>query len=38
MIARLLFGELLTETTGADPDAVRRRVADQVSDLLGRPA
>lgn len=33
----LLFGEFLAETTGADPDAVRRRVADQVSALFGGP-
>ncbi len=30
----LLFGEFLAETTGADADAVRRRVAEQVSALF----
>jgi hypothetical protein len=30
----LLFGEFLAETTGADADGVRRRVADQVSALF----
>ena len=33
----LLFGDFLAETTGADADDVRRRVADQVSALFGTP-
>jgi len=31
----LIFGEFMVEATGADPDAVRRRVAGQVAALLG---
>jgi AcrR family transcriptional regulator len=30
----LIFGEFMVETTGADADAVRRRVAEQVSALF----
>lgn len=32
----LIFGGFMVETTEADADAVRRRVADQVSALLGQ--
>jgi TetR/AcrR family transcriptional regulator, repressor for neighboring sulfatase len=31
----LIFGEFMVETTGADAQAVRRRVAEQVSALFG---
>jgi AcrR family transcriptional regulator len=32
----LIFGEFIVEATGADVDAVRRRVADQVSATFGQ--
>ena len=30
----LIFGRFMTDTTGADPDEVKRAVADQVSALF----
>jgi AcrR family transcriptional regulator len=32
----LIFGEFMAEATGADADAVRRQVAEQVSSLFGQ--
>ncbi len=32
----LIFGEFMVEATDADPDAVRRRVADEVAALFGQ--
>jgi hypothetical protein len=32
----LIFGAFMAEATGADADAVRRRVADQVSGLFAQ--
>lgn len=33
----LIFGQFMSEATGADPEDVRRAVAEQVSALIARP-